>query len=330
MPPSTMASNSSLDLAMSGMALTTNTSSSVPSTPPNRPNTTWAQHMTLPFDPIYNPSEFTQFLKLPAELQTIVWQFSASPAEIISIEVVRPIVFEKGSKKLKLVEDQNIPRQFSIRYKAFGVPLDSDGTYISRLDGQAFVRSGQLGACKQSRSIYLKAKPHFVRLFKQAGGGNVWFNADTDTIAIPRRTRFNLNQLRQRRRPKMVFFTGFEQIKRVVYEEEADEKTAIEILREQITTDFVESIMEIEGENFEVSSAKYFQDEDWLEAVEFEQEQLNKELKRAGVALTKVNGTVFSTGVSEGVKILFFPLTEKDLENNVEVEGEGEEEDESH
>jgi hypothetical protein len=100
-------------------------------------------------------------------------------------------------------------------------------------------------------------------LFKQAGGGNVWFNADTETIAIPRRTRFNLNQLRQRRRPKMVFFTGFEQIRRVVYEEEADEKTAIEILREQITTDFIESTMEIEGENFEVSSAKYFQDGDW-------------------------------------------------------------------
>ncbi len=61
----------------------------------------------------------------------------------------------------------------------------------------------------------------------------------------------------------MVFFTGFEQIRRVVYEEEADEKTAIEILREQITTDFIESTMEIEGENFEVSSAKYFQDGDW-------------------------------------------------------------------
>jgi hypothetical protein len=153
-----MASDYSLDLAMSGMALTPNTttsssSSTASSTGPNRPNTTWAQQMTLPFDPIYNLPKFTQFLKLPAQLQTIVWQFSASPAEIISIEVVRPIVFEKGSKKLKLVEDRNIPRQFSIRYKAFCVPLDSGGTYLSRLDSQDFVRSGQLGACKQSRSI---------------------------------------------------------------------------------------------------------------------------------------------------------------------------------
>ena len=79
-----------------------------------------------------------------------------------------------------------------------------DESYVTRPDGKAFVRSGELGACQESRKIYLKAKPSFVRLLKVAGGGNIWFNPDKDTFAIPRRSRFNLNQLRQHRRAKEV------------------------------------------------------------------------------------------------------------------------------
>jgi hypothetical protein len=188
-------------------------------------------------------------------------------SEIISVEVIRPIISEKGTDKKKKVDGQMIPRQFSIKYTAFGIPVTLGGTDVSRLDGTRFVRSGQLGACKESRANYLKPKPNFVRLFKQTGGGNIWFNADIDTIAIPRRTRFNLNQLRQRRRPKMVFFRGFENIRRVVFEEEEDEETALRLLGDQLAIDFAESIVEIEEQLFEGPSARFNKDTAWTDAV---------------------------------------------------------------
>ncbi|KAH8789194.1 hypothetical protein BGZ57DRAFT_1001441 [Hyaloscypha finlandica] len=310
-----MASNSTLALAlaMSSMALTT--TPPTPPCPPNRPNSTWAQHMSLPLDCRYNASRFTLFPQLPLEVRGIIWKFSSSAAEIISVEVIRPIISEKGTNKKKKVDGQMIRRQFSIKYKAFGIPLTLGGTYVTRLDGIQFVRSGQLGACKESRAIYLKAKPNFVRLFKQNGGGNIWFNADIDTIAIPRRTRFNLNQLRQRRRPKMVFFRGFENIRRVVFEKETDEETALGLLGDQIAIKFAESIVDIEEQLFEGPSARFSKDTAWTDAVVLEQVELGKEMKRAGEALHKVNGTVFKEGVGEGVKMHFFPLGENYLED---------------
>ncbi|PMD48835.1 hypothetical protein L207DRAFT_575484 [Hyaloscypha variabilis F] len=267
--------------------------------------------------------KMTLFQKFPPEVRNMVWKFSVLESEIISIEVIRHIVSEKTTGKKKKVDGDYIPRQFSIRYEAFGIPCFLDGNYITRHDGKDFSRSGQLGACKHSRSIYLQAKPNFLRLFKT--GHKIWFHAKTDTICIPRRTRFNLNQLRQRQRPKMVFFTGFEHIKRVVFEEEQDEETAMEVLSDQILTDFTESILELEEDLFERHDANYSKDDGWTDAVDLEQEVLTTELKRAGLALTKVNGTAFSTGVSEQVKVLFFPLIEQDLEDEVEVKADGEE-----
>ncbi|PMD63961.1 uncharacterized protein K444DRAFT_626204 [Hyaloscypha bicolor E] len=253
------------------------------------------------------------YVELQAPDMTIIWKFSSSPAEIISVEVILPIISEKGTNKKKKVDGQISRRQFSIKYKVFGIPITLGGTYVSRLDETQFIRSGQLGACKESRAIYLKAKLNFVRLFKKTGRGNIWFNADIDTIAIPRRTRFNLNQLRQRRRPKMVFFRGFENIRRVVFEEEADKETTLGLLGEQIAIDFAESIVDIEEQLFEVPSASCFG-----------QVELGKEVNRAGADLQKVNGTVFKEGVGEGVKMHFFPLGENYLEDQIhEYEEDG-------
>jgi hypothetical protein len=181
-------------------------------------------------------------------------------SEIISVEVIRPIISEKGTNKKKKVDGQMIRRQFSIKYKAFGIPVTLGGTYVSRLDGTQFIRSGQLGACKESRAIYLKAKPNFVRLFKQTGRGNIWFNADIDTIAIPRRTRFNLNQTSPTPPPQ-------DGLLRVVFEEEADKETTLGLLGEQIAIDFAESIVDIEEQVFEVPSARFNKDTAWTDAV---------------------------------------------------------------
>ncbi|KAE9376638.1 hypothetical protein N431DRAFT_453039 [Stipitochalara longipes BDJ] len=260
---------------------------------------------------------FPKFPKLAPEVQCMIWEFSSIEAEIITVEVVRDIISEKGTKKMKKVNGEYIPRQFSIKYRAFGLPCSLNGTYLTGPDGKKLTRSGQLQACWVSRQIYLRAKPNFLRLFKT--GRKIWFNAEIDTISIPRRTRFNLNQLRQRQRPKMVFFTGFEVIKRVVFEEEESEETAIELLGDQIATDFSESIVDIEMEMFEKPNAKFYKDDDWDNAVDLEQVELGKEVKRAKVALAKVNGTVFKEGVNEEVKMLFFPLTKKDLEAQVQV-----------
>jgi len=287
--------------------------------PTNRPNATWAEHMSLPLDTQYDTTEFPLFRKFPIELRTIVWDMAASPSEIISIEVVRPIVFEKGTNKTKLINGVKVPRQFSIKYLAFGVPVNMDGSYITRPDGKAFVRSGELGACQESRKIYLKAKPRFVRLLKTAGGGNIWFNPDTDTFAILRRGRFNLNQLRQRRRTPMPIFSGFEWVKRIAFEDEnAASDKQVELLADQVTTDFAESIVEIEEEVFEVPNAEHTKDDDWLEAVDLEQEELAKELKRAKVGLLKVNGTQFRAGI----QMIYFPLKEENLHGKIILEGE--------
>jgi hypothetical protein len=271
--------------------------------------------MSLPFDHKYNLTQFTLFPRFPNEIQTMIWKFSSWPAEILSIEVIRHIVSEKESNKKKKVTGRYIKRQFSIKYEAFGVPLNLNGTYISRPDGEAFVTSGQLGACKDSRTIHLKAKPDFLRLLINETGRKIWINAEIDTIAVPRRTRFNLHQLRQRRRPEMVFFKGFENIRQVVFEEEQDENTALELLKEQIEDNFAASIEEVEEELFEGPNARFYKDLGWKDAVDLEEEDLGKELRRARAALTKVNGTVFKEGVSEDVKMLFFPVTEEDLED---------------
>jgi hypothetical protein len=120
----------------------------------------------------------------------------------------------------------------------------------------------------------------------------------------------------------MVFFTGFENIRRVVFEEEEDEETALGLLGDQLAIDFAESIVEIEEQLFEGPSARFNKDTAWTDAVILEQVELGKEVKRAGAALQKVNGTVFKGGVGEGVKMLFFPLGENYLEDQVHEGGE--------
>ena len=260
------------------------------------------------------------FRKFPPEIRNRIWALVAGEAEIISVEVIRPIIAEVGKNKTIKVNGVLIPREISMRYEAFGARLSLDGSCVTREDGEDFFRYGMLGACKESKAIYLHAKPNFLRL-KQ--GSKIYFNADTDIIAIPRRTRFNLNQQRQRQRPPMVFFKGWEQIKRVVYVQETDEETTLELLSDQVNTDFAESIVELEEELFEGANSKYVMEDGWTKAVDMEQARLAKELKDAAVrlALQKVNGTVFSNGISDPkIKILFFPLKKDVLEEYVVVE----------
>jgi hypothetical protein len=65
----------------------------------------------------------------------------------------------------------------------------------------------------------------------------------------------------------MVFFRGFENIRRVVFEEEADKETTLGLLGEQIAIDFAESIVDIEEQLFEVPSARFNKDTAWTDAV---------------------------------------------------------------
>jgi hypothetical protein len=110
-------------------------------------------------------------------------------------------------------------------------------------------------------------------------GRNIRFNAKIDTIAIPRRTGFNLHQLRQQGRPEPVFFKGFEDIRRVVFKEEQDETTALELLKEQIEDDFAESIEEVEEELFEYPNAPFYKNLGWKDAVDLEERGIGQGAK---------------------------------------------------
>jgi hypothetical protein len=129
-----------------------------------------------------------------------------------------------------------------------------------------------------------------------------------------------LHQINIRRRNKTPWFHGFDKVQRVSYAEEKDEETAITLLREQVGEDFADTIVEMEEALFEGEYARFYKDVAWEDAVDLEEELLEKEYRLARNALSKV---ATGTALKDEVKTFIFPMTKENLlglEDDAEAE----------